>query len=288
LQATSRTYSLKKTQTLKRVQELAQRYKVIVATKLYKVRATQLIALRKNFKAEMKILVAKNRIATLGFKKAGLSRVEEFVKSLEGQNALIFTNITPFKLYLILEKNRVNLPARAGDVATDDIVVPAGNTGIPPGPVLSDFKEVGVSTRIDTGSVWVAKDTVVAKKGQVISPKLAGLLSRLGVKPIRAGVSVFSAYTEGLILQEKDIKLDLEEYCQAIRVAQASGITLSLGLSYPTKETTPLLFMKAYGDATALAVASGYLARETVGYILADSQAKAVSLYNLLKSRGYP
>ena len=141
--------------------------------------------LRKNFRNELVMLVAKNNLASLGLKKLGIKHADEFLAKLNGQNALIFTNMNPFKLYLNLEKSKVNLPARAGDVATDEIVVPAGNTGIPPGPVLSEFKEANVSTRIESGSIYVAKDSVVARPGDTISPKLSGLLSRLNLKPIR-------------------------------------------------------------------------------------------------------
>jgi large subunit ribosomal protein L10 len=287
LSVAERVYNQKKTQTLQTIFDLAQRHKVIAATKLYKVRATQLMALRKNFRKEMTILVVKNRVAALGFKKTAFSHVDEFAQRLEGQNALIFTDMNPFKLYLTLEKNKVNLAARAGDMATDDILIPAGNTGIPPGPILSDFKEAGVPTRIDTGSIWVAKDTVVAEKSKVISPKLAGLLSKLGVKPIRAGVSVFSAYAEGLVLEEKEIRVDLDEYRQTIVDFQKSAFILSMSLSYPTVETTPALLVRAYGDARILAVASGYVSREVIDCILADNQVKAVGLYNFLKGRGY-
>ena len=118
--------------------------------------------LRKNFRGELVMLVAKNKISAIALKRAGLQNADEFVSKLTGQNALIFTNMSPFKLYLVLEKSKVNLPARAGDVASDDIVVPAGNTGIPPGPVLSEFKEANVQTRIESGSIYVSRDSVVA------------------------------------------------------------------------------------------------------------------------------
>ena len=63
----------------------------------------------------------------------------------------MFTNINPFRLNLIFDKNKIFLPAKEGDIASGEIVINAGNTGINPGPVLSEFKEANVPTKIDPG-----------------------------------------------------------------------------------------------------------------------------------------
>ena len=221
------TYPASKTETLNKVEELAKKYDTIIVSKLHKVRAGQLMLLRKNFRSELVMLVAKNNIAALGLKKAGIKHADEFLAKLNGQNALVFTNMNPFKLYLALEKSKVNLPARAGDIASDEIVVPAGNTGIPPGPVLSEFKEANVATRIESGSIYVSKDSVVARPGDVISPKLSGLLARLNLKPIKAGMSIFMASSDGLLLLQKDITIDLAQYTADVSRAAAEAISPS-------------------------------------------------------------
>ena len=79
---------------------------------------------------------------------AGIDRLSE---QLEGQNALMFTNINPFKLNSVLSQNKVFLAAKGGDIASKEIIIPAGNTSITPGSVLSEFKEANVATKIDQG-----------------------------------------------------------------------------------------------------------------------------------------
>ena len=287
MKSTDRTHNQKKIETIQKISHLSRQFPVIAITKLYKVRAAQMMTLRKNFKVEMTIFVAKNRLTCMALKKMGLENIDSFIKELKGQTALIFTNINPFKLSMMLEKNAVLLPARVGDMATDDIIIPAGNTGIPPGPVLSDFKGVGVPTRIDTGSIWVAKDTMVVKQGQPVETKLAGVLSRLNIKPIKAGLSIFLAYSEGLILHENDIKIDLNNFSLEIRNSQVSAINLSLFSSYATCDTVPLILIKADTNARNLALFSGYMCGETIDFILANYQHQAYILYNLLKNKGY-
>ncbi|OLC85318.1 MAG: 50S ribosomal protein L10, partial [Thaumarchaeota archaeon 13_1_40CM_3_50_5] len=193
-------YPKKKRLLYQELQDLPTKYSVIALSKMTKVRATQLMAIRKKFRNEIKIRIIKNKIAMRAFEKLkGVPGIEHLSKQLEGQCALMFTNISPFRLNLIFAQNKVFLAAKGGDVATKDIAVPAGNTGIAPGPVLSEFKVANVATRIDGGTIWVAKDTVVAKPGDAISIQLASLLSKLNVKPIEAGIAVNFAIAEGLI-----------------------------------------------------------------------------------------
>lgn len=281
------TYPKRKVEGLKEVQDLASKYDTIIVSKLYKVRAGQLMLLRKNFRNELVMIVAKNKIAQIALRNANIKNVDEFVSKLDGQNALIFTNMNPFKLYLSLEKSKVNLPARAGDLATDDIIVPAGNTGIPPGPVLSEFKEASVSTRIESGSIYVARDSVVAHPGEVISPKLAGLLSRLNLKPIKAGLSIFMASSGGLLLLQKDITIDLDQYRADIMDAVRQAISLAVEASYPTLETLPLIISKASRNALQVAKESGYITSDDASAVLGYAAAQARALLELAREKGY-
>jgi len=281
------SFPQKKLDVLAHVQELGSKYDTIIVSKLFKVRASQLMLLRKSFRNELVMLVAKNKISIIALKRAGLKNADEFFSKLDGQNALIFTNMSPFKLYLVLEKSKVTLPARAGDIATDDIIVPAGNTGIPPGPVLSEFKEAGVQTRIESGSIYVSRDSVVAQPGYVISPKLAGLLSRLNIKPIKAGLSIFMAQTGGLLLLSKDVSIDLGQYTSDLMRAANEALGLAVEASYPTKESMPLLIAKALRSAKGVAAQSGYVTPDTAESVLGLAERQAKSLLDLAKQKGY-
>jgi large subunit ribosomal protein L10 len=90
------------------------------------------------------------------------------------QTFILFTDLNPFKLALLLERGKVKTTAKSGDIAAMDVVIPAGNTGQPPGPVISQLNAVGLPTRIESGSVWISKDTLVVRKGEVINERLAG------------------------------------------------------------------------------------------------------------------
>jgi large subunit ribosomal protein L10 len=243
-----------KVKVVERVAKLAKEYQVLAITGLSKVRATQLMAVRKALRGKAEVLVVKNNLARLGLQKAGIKNAGQLLSHLTGQNALIFSTSDPFKLFLTLDKSKVYLAARAGDTAPEDIMVPAGNTNLPAGPVLSEFREAGIQTKIESGSIWVNKDSVAVKKGAVVSPKLASLLSKLNIKPIKAGVTMALAYENGLIYSGDLVAIDLEKYRHSLLEAYASSRGLSILIGYVTKDTAPEIIAKAYREAGSLAV----------------------------------
>jgi len=282
-----REYSSKKTSTVDKVAGFAKKYPVIVVAQLSKVRSAQLMAVRKVLRGQAEIIVVKNKLAVLALKKAGIKNADELLKHLTGQNALIFSNLDPFKVYLLLERNRVNLPARAGDFAPIDIIVPAGNTGQPAGPVLSEFREAGVPTKIESGSIWIVKDSVAAKAGTQISPKLASLFSKLGIKPIRAGLSIALAYENGLIYAADAVAIDLDKYRADLVSGYASSRALAVYVGYVTKDTAGDIIAKAYREAFVLAVEVGEITSESAPAILGKAEAEANAVLAKAKEKGY-
>jgi large subunit ribosomal protein L10 len=275
-----------KVQTIDRVAELAKKYPVIAVTGLNKVRATQLMAVRKALRNHAEVFVVKNKLAIRGLQKAGIKNADQLLSHLAGQNALIFSTYDPFKLFLTLDKNKVYLPARAGDVAPDDIFVPAGNTNLPAGPVLSEFREAGIPTKIEGGSIWINRDSVAVKKSAVISPKLASLLSKLNIKPIRAGLAIALAYESGLIYAGDIVAIDLEEYRRSLMDAYASSKGLAIVIGYVTKETAPDILARAYREAMSLAVEAGIVTKETAPLVLGRAEAEASALLAKAKEKG--
>lgn len=283
-----KNYPKKKRLMFEHLQEIVRNYNVVALSKITKVRATQLMTIRKKFRNEIKILIIKNKVARRAFERVtDVQSLENISRALEGQCALMFTNISPFKLNLILNENKVFLSAKGGDIATKDITIPSGNTGITPGPVLSEFKEANVPTKIEQGSIWVSKDTVIAKPGIVISQKLASLMSKLNIKPIEAGISIHSAIAESLFLNETDLKIDLNEYRNELQNSYLSAVSLSIEAEYITTETVKPLISRAQYIALALAKESEYLSTDTTNFVLAAAQVKAQIIANLATKKGY-
>jgi len=285
---TRKHYPKKKRLMYEELQRVPTEYNVIALSKMAKVRAAQLMMIRKRFRNDIKIKIIKNKVAIRAFEKVkGVPGLENLSNQLEDQCALILTNINPFKLSLIFSQNKVFLPAKGGDITTKEIFIPSGNTGITPGPVLSEFKTANVPTKIDQGTIWVSKDTLVAKPGDVISTPLASLLSKLNVKPIEAGVSVSFAIAEGLQFKEQDLKINLDEYKQELVKSFEQALALATEAGYMTPETVKPLLVKAQQQARSLAAEAAYFTPETAGFVLPRAQMQAQAVANKANERGY-
>lgn len=179
-------YPQKKAQMYAQLQELPKKYKVTALVRMEKVRSSQLLPLRKKFLGEVEVISIKDKVAKKALATLNVPGISKMIESLTGQCVLMFTNMSPFKLNVLLGKNKIMMFARGGDIASVDVVVPAKNTGIAPGPMLTEFKEAGIATKIDQGTIWITKDSVPVKKGGAVGEKLATLLQKLDIKTVEA------------------------------------------------------------------------------------------------------
>jgi large subunit ribosomal protein L10 len=284
----ARHYPTRKVEQLRKLISLSEKYHVIALAKLTKVRSTQIMEMRKSMRGQLELLVVKNKIAVKGLNQVGKPSLNNLANSIKGQYLYIFTDMNPFKLNLMLEKNKVLLPAKAGDIATDTIIIPAGNTGLAPGPVLSEFKDCKVITKIEGGSIWVTKDTMVAQPGDVITPRLASLLSKLNIKPIKAGLTLDLVYWDGLILTSKDIHIDIVQFTSDFIFASRNAFNLAVNSGYPAdKEVTTVLVVQSLAKALNLALKSNYMTKDTAELILKDAELQAYKILELTKQKGF-
>lgn len=265
---------------VERLKEYFRRYPVVAAAELSKARSAMLHEIRRRLRNQVEIMVIKKSLARKAAEELGEERpnLTRFIDSIKGGALLLFTGMDPFKLSLLVQRNKVRVEARGGDVAESDIVVPAGNTGIPPGPVISEFSALKIPTKIDSGTIWITMDTVAARKGEVISPKLASLLSRLGVKPVEAGLSLISAYSDGTVIAGEDLKLDLGEYRRRIIEAASNALNLAVNANIPTRESLPFIIARAYLEARRIAVEAEYPDKEIIRESIISAHLKALKL----------
>ncbi|MEM0233293.1 MAG: 50S ribosomal protein L10 [Candidatus Nezhaarchaeales archaeon] len=266
--------------------EIMNTYRTIVLVDISRLRALQFQRLRSKLRDLVQIKVTKNSLIRKAIdelkelKGIDLSPLKDF---LSGQLAVVASNLNPFEVYDVLEKNKVTAKAKPGDVAVKDVVIPAGNTGIPAGPAISLFKKFKVPTKIEEGSIYVTEDTVVVEAGKTIPAEIVDLLSKLGIEPIEMGLNVKVAYSEGVLYKEEDLKLNIEEYRKKLVEAFINALSLAVNVTFITRESSPHIIAKAIMEAMNLAVNACYPTRESIGYIIAKAHAQAVAISNLIK-----
>ncbi len=223
----------------------------------------------------------KNTILLLAIEKTHPQALEEAKKNLCGQNIFVFTNKNPFDVIFDLNELEVKIPASPGDVATSDIIIRAGNTGLPPGPIISLFSSCKVPTKIISGSIHITRDVTVAKKGDIISADLANLLRKLDIKPISAKL-----YFKAIIDLEKGASIPkelfepaiLERYEKQFAEASSNAFKVSIEIGYVTPENLAVLVLFSFVKAQKLAEELAYISPETLPRLLAKAINYALAL----------
>ena len=278
-----------KTKEVDEITNLIKGYRIIGIASLQKVRAAQMQEFKRNLADKVFMRVLKNTLVKLAIdncnERPDLKKLEEH---LVGSNVFMFTDLNPFKLALILERGKVKTTAKSGDIAAFDVVVPAGSTGQSPGPIISQLNAVGLPTRIESGSVWINKDTLVVKKGEAINERLASILSKLGIKPVEIGLALTIVFDDGLIVTREQLKLDLDGTKHDVKNAYAEAFALSLSISYPTKENMVALLQIAHKEAYALSLGAAVPTKETIEDLLRKANAEMLSLNIKLPNSARP
>ena len=272
-------YPKRKTQMYQQMQELPKKYSVLALVRMEKVRASQLLPLRKKFKGEVEIISIKDKVVKKAFETLDIPGIKNMIDNLTGQCLFMFTNMSPFKLNVLLGKNKIMLLARSGDKASIDVVIGAKNTAIAPGPILTDFKEAGIPTKIDQGTIWIIKDTTPVEKGGVISTKLASILGKLDIKTIEAGIALGAALEKGVIYSKDELVIDVEKIRNEFGQAHQQAVSLSIEAAYITPDNIKQILAKAAQSSRSISVEAGYLTDENKEQILqkGDSQARGLA-----------
>jgi len=269
----------------KEVQELKQlfdKYPVVGIASLKTFPAHLFAKVRKLLSDKAVVKVSKTRILqrALADSKLKDSGLKDFSQD---SIAVIFTELNPFELYSLLKKNKGDASAKAGMIALNDILVPAGDTGLPPGPALSDLKAAGLKVKLAGASIEITEDKIICKQGEHVSELVAGVLSKLNIKPIKIGLKLNVVYENKELFKAEVLDIDEEELFNSFVSAHRNSFNLALNIAYTTKETIPLLLTKAIYDSMNLALEAKIMNSNTIESFISKANLQATILKSKVK-----
>ena len=275
--------SNKKKETLKSLMKQLDQYPVIGILDMHKLPGKQLHQIKEQLKGKAVIRMVKKRVIKLAMEQSKKQNLVKLTEEIKNQPALLFSEGNPFELAQTIAKSKTKAPAKAGDIAPENIVIPAGPTNLPPGPAIGELQRLKIPAGVEGDKIAVKKDTTIAKKGDTISPELADLLPKLGIEPMEISLNLLAIWDEGTVFGKDILFIPQEHYIEQLQAAYARSFSLAIGIGYVTKETVPLLVTKAHREAVALALAAGIITDETLGPILAKAKAQADALKGMVK-----
>lgn len=273
--------SLKNKQYLKELTELCNEYPIIGIIDVLGLPAKQFQRMRASLKKTAKVLIVKKNLIEIVFNKLDKTKLKGIAPLLEKSSGIvgvILTKNNPFTLFKTIKKNKSSAPAKGGQIAPNDIVVPAGPTNFAPGPIIGELGGVKIKAGIANGKVEIKEDSLVAKEGEVISEKLAGVLARLNIEPMEVGLNIKGIYENGTIFDKAVLDVDEDKILSDLKNGATSAFNLSLGLGYITKSNIQMLLSKASKNSLSLGLGVNYPATDTIKQLIKKSQSQMVGL----------
>jgi large subunit ribosomal protein L10 len=265
--------SEKKRQIIERLKKELLSYPIIGLVKIDNIGARIVQKMRKDLRKEASMVMAKNTLM-----KIALSEVKKEIKGIEklldyivGSCAFLLTKTNPYKLASFMDKNKVPAPAKAGQIAPNDVIIRPMNTGIPPGPVIAELQSLGLKTKIEGGQIRIVEEAVVTKEGERVNRTVSLLLRRLNIDPFEAGLSFVVAFENGNILPGDTLIIDYDYYEQNIQRAYNSAMNLAINAGIVTKQSISMIIANANQFAINLSVNSGFITKKTFPLILSKA-----------------
>lgn len=275
-----------KEEEVKRLSGAIKKAKVVGLAGITGIPSRQFQQMRKSLRGKVDVRVTRNRIIRRALKQAGTEDLNQYVTGEMG--VLTTDELSPFQLERMLSESRTGAPAKPGQIAPTDIVIPAGDTPFPAGPVIGELQAAGIKARIDKGKIVVSEDSKLVSAGEPISVDVAGVLNRFGIEPFEIGLELFAVREDGIIYPADVLHIDDKETFANFASAHQQALNLAFNATIFTPETTQSFVSQAHWKALSLALAAKIPTKETIESLLAEAGASAATVKALISGEAPP
>ena len=239
--------------------DLFKNYKNVVVIEVAHINDMQIQTMRKILRGKAVFRMSKKSLQLRAieqfkneFKKKNL---DEFANHIPGQSSLVFTNLDIFELKKVFLENEWMVPAKPNEVTPVDIWVPAGDTGLPTGQVISELNlTLRLPTRIMNDTIHVREDTRTHKAGDIVDVKQAAVLKKLGITPIESLIKIHFAWSDGEIIPENILYMDIEQFKQDFAKGYSEALAILFEMPFFIEDMTEDYIRKAASEANTVNV----------------------------------
>ncbi|MFH1126942.1 MAG: 50S ribosomal protein L10 [archaeon] len=270
---------------IKKVEELTKELEsspVVGMIDLHGLGAAHLQQMKKDTRDSAKIIVTKKTIILRAIEKSKKENIKDLTKFNPHIPALILSKDNAFKLYKRLENSKTEAFARTGDKSPRDIIVPAGETSLPPGPVISDLQKAGLKAMIQGDKIAIREESVFVKEGELISDIKANVLMKLDIKPMEIGLNIVGAHEGNIVFDKSVLAIDTQEYITKLQTAYTQAFNLAYNADIYTKEIMPQKIQEAYKNAMNLGINREIENKVTIPFIIQKANTEMLSVASQL------
>lgn len=281
--------AVRKSKAMKRKEEIIEKflklvreYPTVMLADFSRIPADYFERIRRELSPDVKFFVMKKTLFKKACEICDRKGLGELSKKIPQNLVVIFSRRDPFETYRLVTERKVEVFMKPGDLAEEDVVLPAGPTDLAPGPILMDLRAMNVPTKIQGGKIAIAETVTVLKKGESASAQIVDLLKALKIKPLKVGFKVTGAIDgEGLVYSPEVLSITKEEILSLIQLAHFRTLALAIEIGEINRHTVAPLAQRAVRRALALSLGIGWVSDITLPLLI----RKAVQAAKLLKEK---
>ncbi|MBN1801372.1 MAG: 50S ribosomal protein L10 [Candidatus Lokiarchaeota archaeon] len=237
--------------------DLYKQYKTIAIVKIAGINDKQIQDVRKKLRGKAVIKMSKKSLQTRAIEifkqESKKTNLDEIIKNIPPQSSVVYTNMDIFDLKRVFIQNKWMVPAKPDEITPVDIWVPEGDTGLPTGQVISELNmTLKLPTRIQNDTIWIRENTRTHKAGDLVTIKQASVLKKLGVNPLESLINIHFAWSDGEVIPEEVLYLDIVAFQKDVLSAYMNARTIALELGVVDDDTLEPLIQRAHKGAIAL------------------------------------
>jgi len=263
------------------VDEMAEQIdssQVVGILDMHSLPAKQLQEIKKELVGDAEIRMSRKTLMELALEQSDKEHIEDLKDNTAIMPAFIFSDSNPFTLYSIIKEKKSAAAASGGEIAPSDVIIPDGDTGLGPGPMIGRIQQLGAPTSVEDGTIHVQQEAVAVEEGETISADAADILSKLDIKPLEVGLDLKLVHEDGEIFDKKVLDVDTDEYRQDIEAASAQAFNLAVNAGYLTATTAETVLIQELRKARNLAVNATVYEEDVIEDILRKAHGQAASL----------
>ena len=257
-------------------------YKVVGIVQLKGVPDSLLQSTKNQLRASTRFIIGRKTLLHMVLESN--ENTKKLANDLTDTSAIILSNEDPFVLYGKFSSNSIRLAAKPGQVSPEDVSVQEGETGIQPGQTVTDLKTAGIDVQIQKGKVVIAKDKILVKKGDLITPMVAKALHTLEIYPFSAVVDPILMADKQMLYTRTVLGISPEVVIMEMTNAFRSALALSLDRNIVNRYTITNLIGKAYNNAMWLGTEANLYDSGVIERVLAKAALGAQSVKGMVKS----
>ena len=237
--------------------ELFKTYNNVAVIEVAHINDMQIQSMRKILRGKAVFRMSKKSLQLRAIeqykKESKKTNLDELATHIPGQSSLVFTNIDLIELKEIFHDYEWMVPAKPNEIAPIDIWVPAGDTGLPTGQVISELNmTLKLPTRIMNDTIHVREDTRTHKAGDLVTVKQAAVLKKLNIAPIESLIKIHFAWNDGEIIPEDVLYMDLDQFKQDVATGYREALAILFELPIFEESMTEEYIRKAASEANTL------------------------------------